>query len=59
MQGLTTRNLLAYLRSLHRCRSGDDGRVDLQITKSTKEWQETYLAAKEVLATREHVQRNK
>ena len=60
MEKLTTSNLLAYLRSLHKkYHDGPDweegGYVPYKVTKSSPEWQETHTIAKEVLGKREHI----
>jgi len=62
MDNLTTRNLLAYLRSLQKKYHDkpdweDDVCSPYKVTKSTPEWQEAHDIAKEILSKREHIER--
>jgi len=56
---LTTKRLLAYLRSLYVCHEGrhwdDDDHNTQELTKDSTEWKEHIQLVKSILANREHV----
>jgi len=61
LEKLSTRNLLAYLRSLHSCHETPDwdddwhtGRAG-KIVKSSQAWKDNHALTKKVLAKREHI----
>ena len=60
LEKLTTSRLLAYKNKLMMVpETSNWDEPTAQITKDTVVWQETYLDLKEVLKTREHVERDK
>lgn len=57
MSKLTTQRLLAYKKKLYKYPEGPDWETDDNMNKSRPEWQEAYKNIKEVLSSREHVER--
>lgn len=58
MDLLSTKNLLAYLRRMHKCHECTQpaGEVyPLGVCKSDQAWKDTYALVKSILATREHL----
>lgn len=71
LRKLSTRNLLAYLRSLHKCRNDKDWDEDFLIDgknfyfgntkfyKNSEEWRNLYSLVKSILSEREHIERKR
>lgn len=61
LRGLTTRNLVSYLRRLHECLDGPDENEREHrrnyVYKKSEAWSHLYYLAKSVLAEREHLSR--
>jgi hypothetical protein len=63
MEALTTERLLAYKNRLYKVPEGpsydewEPGGTHYGVHKECPEWQQTLATAKEILSTREHVER--
>ena len=59
LEKLTTKRILAYLRSLYECHDGPhwvaEDQNPYELTKDSTEWKEHIQLIKAILSTREHV----